>query len=311
MIVTRCPQCSTTFRVTPEQLRVRDGRVRCGHCFASFDALAEVVGDVQAQDAPAVEPVEAIGPEAAPTNPAEPEPAPEPSAEPMPQAEAEAEAEQETEPEPEVLPEPEPAPESLPEPEQEPAPESLPEPLAESLPEPPAEVATVSALHEDAPKAPRRWPWLLAAIPAALALFAQAAVHFRTELAVRLPGSRPALEAACEQLGCEVALPARIDLLEIEHSDLVPDEKAAGRLKLAATLRNRAPHAQAWPHLELTLTDTADRALARRVLAPADYLPEAGLATGGFPARRDQQVQFDLQTTDVAAVGYRLYLFYP
>lgn len=298
MIVTRCPQCSTTFRVTPEQLAVRNGRVRCGHCFASFDALAEVVGEVQAQDAsPAAEPVEVIEPEPAPTSPSEPEPAPEPA--------PQAEAEEEVEPEPEVLPEPEPepAPESMPEPEQEPA--------SESLPEPPAEAATVAALHEDAPKAPRRWPWMLAAIPATLALFAQAAMHFRTELAVRLPGSRPALEAACEQLGCEVGLPARIDLLEIEHSDLVPDEKAGGRLRLSATLRNRAPHAQMWPHLELSLTDTGDRALARRVLAPADYLPEAGLAAGGFPARRDQQVQLDLQATDVAAVGYRLYLFYP
>ena len=36
---TRCPDCQTVFRVTPEQLRARAGKVRCGHCQAVFNAL--------------------------------------------------------------------------------------------------------------------------------------------------------------------------------------------------------------------------------------------------------------------------------
>src|SRR6476659_7241395 len=35
---TRCPGCATVFRVTPAQLALRDGQVRCGHCRAVFDA---------------------------------------------------------------------------------------------------------------------------------------------------------------------------------------------------------------------------------------------------------------------------------
>ena len=34
---TRCPGCKTIFRVTPEQLALRDGQVRCGHCRHVFD----------------------------------------------------------------------------------------------------------------------------------------------------------------------------------------------------------------------------------------------------------------------------------
>lgn len=38
-IVTRCPQCNTAFRVTPNQLAVADGVVRCGSCLAVFRAI--------------------------------------------------------------------------------------------------------------------------------------------------------------------------------------------------------------------------------------------------------------------------------
>jgi predicted Zn finger-like uncharacterized protein len=42
-IFTRCPGCSTVFRVTAAQLAFREGQVRCGHCRAVFDANAEHV----------------------------------------------------------------------------------------------------------------------------------------------------------------------------------------------------------------------------------------------------------------------------
>ncbi len=39
MMQTRCPACSTVFRITPEQIRVRHGQVRCGRCQRLFNAL--------------------------------------------------------------------------------------------------------------------------------------------------------------------------------------------------------------------------------------------------------------------------------
>src|SRR5262245_21502190 len=38
-MMTRCPTCSTAFRVTEQQLRARDGQVRCGRCDTLFDAM--------------------------------------------------------------------------------------------------------------------------------------------------------------------------------------------------------------------------------------------------------------------------------
>jgi hypothetical protein len=94
----------------------------------------------------------------------------------------------------------------------------------------------------------------------------------------------------CEIAGCEVGLPAKVALVGIEASDLHPDTAQKGRLALTATLKNRAPFAQQFPHLELTLTDTADKAIVRKVLAPADYLPRKHpIAKRHAPERRPRR----------------------
>lgn len=38
-MITKCPSCSTLFRVTQEQLQAHDGQVRCGSCRTVFDGL--------------------------------------------------------------------------------------------------------------------------------------------------------------------------------------------------------------------------------------------------------------------------------
>lgn len=45
-MTTRCPQCSTTFKVVPDQLRVRNGLVRCGECATVFDGRACLVAQI-------------------------------------------------------------------------------------------------------------------------------------------------------------------------------------------------------------------------------------------------------------------------
>ncbi|MDP1958064.1 MAG: DUF3426 domain-containing protein, partial [Rhodocyclaceae bacterium] len=72
-----------------------------------------------------------------------------------------------------------------------------------------------------------------------------------------------------------------------------------------------APFDQEYPHLELTLTDTQDAALLKKVLAPAEYLPADHDATTGFAANAEVAVQLTLEISGLPAVGYRLYLFYP
>lgn len=52
MMMVRCPACQTVFRVRPEQLRSRAGRVRCGHCYTPFGALQHRVDEAAPAGAP-------------------------------------------------------------------------------------------------------------------------------------------------------------------------------------------------------------------------------------------------------------------
>jgi predicted Zn finger-like uncharacterized protein len=47
---TQCPDCQTTFRVSPEVLKQADGRVRCGGCGNAFNALENLSKDEDNQD---------------------------------------------------------------------------------------------------------------------------------------------------------------------------------------------------------------------------------------------------------------------
>jgi predicted Zn finger-like uncharacterized protein len=276
-MLTRCPHCQTTFRVGTEQLKVRQGKVRCGQCSEVFDALDALTDEVAV--------VTAVPPVAS-------EPEPETELEAVPEPEPELETEPEPEPEPEPVVQPEQAEEKV---EEEALPEELPLPEEWHSVEPAAE--------------PRRWPWVTGALLFILLAAAQLLYVFRVELAVLAPELRPALKATCELLGCEVPHPRKPELVGIETSDLAPETD--GRLQLTALLKNRAPFVQEYPYLELTLTDTRDEAILRKVLRPAEYLRADKVAADGFAARSELPVQLVLETSGVAAVGYRLYLFYP
>ena len=42
-MITGCPACGTLFRVVPDQLKISDGWVRCGHCSEVFDATTHLL----------------------------------------------------------------------------------------------------------------------------------------------------------------------------------------------------------------------------------------------------------------------------
>lgn len=49
-MLTQCPSCQTTFRVTSEILRVAHGQVRCGRCQTQFDALERLIEETDDGD---------------------------------------------------------------------------------------------------------------------------------------------------------------------------------------------------------------------------------------------------------------------
>ena len=330
---TCCPNCQTIFRITPEQLKARAGRVRCGQCrtvFNALDALLEDAKDTHAAESHTahrrVSPAQygsaalsgQMGGQKAVPHPLStsasrtPSPVNDPSVR--------------------ILLEPTQVSSGLR------AEPSL--PTAEDAPPPPMSDAETQAFGKaaglimprditEAPgydkwssgvmaespttsaEKPPRWPYALAAVVLLLALLGQLAFHFRGELTIRAPAMRPALTAFSRLFGADIPLPRHSELISIEASDLQTDPAHANLLTLNATLRNRAAYAQAFPSLELTLTNTDDNAIARRILSPADYLPARLKNAPAFTANTDIAVHLWVETTNLSAAGYRLYVFYP
>ena len=342
-LITTCPACGTAFRITPEQLSAHRGDVRCGQCQHIFSALkqlaevetpppaatqpdsfppADVPGSEQAASVPETRTVEPVEAELAAM--LEPAPAPlPPPAEETPSAPLhfiilDAET-PDVETEPAVA---ETAADIQPKPAEhvvaEPAPAIEP-PIEEIIlgsSEPAPEAMTTPASRQPPPfsiqRAKRGVPWLLPSLAMLLGLAAagQVAYFLRTEIAAHFPQTKPLLIAACDSLHCTVELPRQADLLSIEDSDLQDDTEHAGALVLVSTLYNRAPYAQAYPLLELTLTDTFDKPVLRRTLTPQEYLPKNSGLTNGIPAGGEINIHLNLGVTGTKPAGYRLYVKY-
>jgi predicted Zn finger-like uncharacterized protein len=176
----------------------------------------------------------------------------------------------------------------------------------------PAESPRTRPIPELSPaRSERSRVWTAAVALAIVALAAQLAFRFRSEMVLVWPAAKPALERLCAELGCEVPLPKRPELMSIEASDLQADGANPGVMVLTATLRNRASFPQQFPSLELTLTDAQDQALARRVLYARDYLGRTAGSAAGFAGNSELPVRVFIEATALKPTGYRLYLFFP
>lgn len=51
-IITRCPDCSASFRASPAHLEAANGQARCGSCLLIFDAYAHQIEEEQPRDNP-------------------------------------------------------------------------------------------------------------------------------------------------------------------------------------------------------------------------------------------------------------------
>ncbi|MCD2515135.1 DUF3426 domain-containing protein [Massilia sp. G4R7] len=142
-----------------------------------------------------------------------------------------------------------------------------------------------------------------------VALALQAVHTFRNTLAARYPGLKPALVSTCALLGCRVELPARIEQLVVDTGELTT--LGGNAYTFTTQLRNQGDLVQAWPSLELTLSDDDDKPLVRRVFGPRDYLPAGPLAAAGFAARSEQAVKLHFRVGDPAPSGYHIAVFYP
>lgn len=182
------------------------------------------------------------------------------------------------------------------------------------VPEPVPEWTTARDTFAESEEEPKKrrffWLWLIGVLLLLASMGAQGLYFFRSDLAARYPEFKPFLQQLCDELQCSISLPANPDLLSIETSNLEADPQQANLIALNAILRNRAGLAQEYPQLELTLTDTQDRMIARRIFTPGEYAKGADLKRGMAP-NEEVTVKLFLDLGDLKAAGYRVFLFYP
>ncbi|MEJ8854610.1 zinc-ribbon and DUF3426 domain-containing protein [Variovorax robiniae] len=172
---------------------------------------------------------------------------------------------------------------------------------------PPFAQAPVAARGERTPG--RRIVIVLVFLVVLLAL--QWARHERDALVAREPSLRPALEGLCKLTGCEISALRQIAAITIDGASFARDKTGDG-YRLDFTLRSSATTPLAMPAVELSLLDTQERTLVRRVLMPADFGAPAVL---GPKAERSASLPLALTGPDAAdlspVAGYRVVAFYP
>lgn len=148
----------------------------------------------------------------------------------------------------------------------------------------------------------------LVALTLVALLLAQWAVHERDRLAARHPALAPLLAQLCEPLGCRVGAARHIESIVIDSTALV--RRLGNFHSFDLVLKNTAPMPLALPALELSLTDTGDEVIARRVFLPHE-LPGAPAV---LPAHGTVAISLRLSLAvgeSLPMAGYRALVFYP
>ena len=348
-MITGCPSCGTLFKVVPDQLKISDGWVRCGHCSEVFDAAANMrqLVDAEAADAAPDASLTMTAPLTA--EPPAPTPARAPAVLPFPVPPPKADAP----PPVSVLPSFYPADaievREVESPSQLDADSiagptyrlrrNVDEPAAPDSVRPEIEPSRprIEMLDDDAedegPRsiydpsldkvtfvraARRKAFWrrpgvrlvlMVVVLLLAAVLATQVALQERDRLATLHPQWRTALQALCQAAGCKVGPQKRIESIVIDSSGFTRVRQDA--YKLSVTLKNLASQPVAMPSLELTLTDSQDQPLIRKVLQARQLGPASDTLAPASDWSASATIAVNGSADASRVAGYRLLAFYP
>ncbi|MDI1244240.1 MAG: zinc-ribbon and DUF3426 domain-containing protein [Rhodoferax sp.] len=280
-LIARCPACQTSYRVVPDQLRVSDGWVRCGHCAEVFDASVQLVdAEIEPSVAdPRVPEDDQV--QAHPLMPDAPDEPPWASAALLikPSSDSETEVEESAQP----------------------------VPLPTETP-----VSFMRALDgsTDEPRRSRSFLWWGLGAVLLFCLLLQVLYRERDQLAAFAPELKPALQAVCDVLDCHIAPVQRIEDLVIDSAEF--HQLGRETFELRFVVKNKARFELALPAIELTMTDMADRPVLRRVFTSVDLgANKQGSVAAGAVWSASVYLRVSAEASGVRALGYRLLAFYP
>ena len=155
----------------------------------------------------------------------------------------------------------------------------------------------------------------------------QVAVVQRDSLVAWEPRLKPGLQMLCQRLACTIGPVRQIEAIVIDSSSFNKINEF-GMYRLSFALKNTGAVSVAMPSLEVTLTDTQDQPVLRRVLSPVQLGAANNMlgASAEFSGALTLQVAATVSPPDSASTvpspvpstsvlgrvaGYRLLAFYP
>lgn len=296
-IVTQCPSCNARFRVTPGQLKVAKGQVRCGACLTVFSANQQAKV-TQPSETPRRKPNPKVKVAHTPVAEISKRHKKSPPSKQQTQSSAtsainESKA-QKRKPEPDLI-----------------------ETLIKTAPTNDNEVPTLT-IHAEAVtlSSPQNnqnkhsLKWFIACLLALLTLFGQHLWFNRAELYWN-QNYQPLYSLICRDIDCHI--PARIDTDKISSINFLvrPHSEIKDAISIDLILLNKAAFKQPFPALEISFSDLKGRLVASRVLQPETYLDLTQIDPKAMPINQPVQISLELMSPGIRGVSYELELLAP
>lgn len=147
------------------------------------------------------------------------------------------------------------------------------------------------------------WVWKSGIAVLVPLLLAQIAWGQRNEL-LENPRTRAWLERGCTYLHCRLPLVREADSFTLLSRDVRPHPSVPNALIISATLRNDAEVTQAFPTVEITLTDLDEQRIAMRRFKPSEYLGDTRTQNAGLAAHASTALVFEVADPGKNAVAY-------
>lgn len=149
-----------------------------------------------------------------------------------------------------------------------------------------------------------RWSILIAIAIAGLA--AQFAWFNKDSLA-QDPTLRPFLEQLCKQAQCN--LPPAIDLTNIrnDHHVLRDHPTTKNKILVNAIISNHAVFEQPFPTIQIIFKDTSNRSIANYYIQPSQYLKGEMAGKSSMPLKSPVHIAFELPNPGNIATGHEIY----
>ena len=138
----------------------------------------------------------------------------------------------------------------------------------------------------------------------------QTLYFLRTQIAAQYPQFKSHLLQACRALNCEIKLAQNLNLLTIDDSDMQESDDYEDVISFSSVLINNANYVQDYPNIELTLTDTQDQPVLRKLVTPKEYLTKNIQLEAGMDARQELRLNLVIDASELIVAGYRVLLVY-